>query len=146
MVRPSRSIASDSGASRRRITALRRRCCCPLGRLLVTRSAAVAGSSLRPRSRRYVPVRRFLTELRLPLLNQPPRQSYWMSETLLLRVLTTASYEKDLDFPSLLRIRLPVPRTRTCAFDADSVRASLANRTTRSRPLSRLVIRSLTAR
>jgi hypothetical protein len=74
-----------------------------------------------------VPVRRFVTTLRLPALYQLPRQSYWTSDTLLLRVLTTASYENSLDFPSLLR-RLPVPRTRTAAFDAESVRASLPNR------------------
>jgi len=49
-----------------------------------------------------------------------------MSETLPLRVLTTASYEKSLDLPSSLRSRLPVPCTRTSAFDADSVRAFIA--------------------
>src|SRR5512132_2551502 len=79
MLRPFRSKASDSGDSRRREIPLRRRCCSPPCRFFVTRSATVAGLSLRDGLRRYVPVRRFVTallRLPLPLAYQSPCQSY----------------------------------------------------------------------
>src|SRR5678816_666205 len=98
MVLPLRSRARVSGASRRCAMAVLSFFCCPGGRVRVTRSAVVTGLSLRDGFNRYVPVRRFVVVVvavpRPAWPYQSPRQSYRMLDTLLVRLSTTASYEK----------------------------------------------------